>query len=145
MNLIKLLYKSYDSYLTSNKEVELKINLLSSKELAQKKYNIDRLRMELMIYKTNNFSTDFENRIKQKIHNSIYPQIFIYNEIKFAFKKIIFASVITGLILFGINFVKEGKINFDEIFGKQKIKIEDALYYEFSSLDKNLLGEKNGL
>jgi len=145
MNIIKILYKSFDNKLSIKEESKLKKSLLSSSELARKKEYIEKLRIELAIYKTKSFSVEFESKVKQKIQSSLYPQIFIYNELKFAFRKIVYVSALATLVMLGISFINQGYIDFDRILGTQKVKIEDALYYEFSSLDKNLLGEKNGL
>jgi hypothetical protein len=145
MNIIKILYKSFENKISSIEERELREQLLISSKLSRKKEYIENLRRTLMSYEPKTFSMDFENKLKQKIHSSLYPQLLIYNEIKFTFKKIVYVSASATLIILSISFIDRGSIDIDRIIGTEKLTIDDALYFEFSSLDKKLLGAKNGL
>ena len=128
MNVKKILYRSFDSILSAEKDKKLKEGLLSSKELREEKNKLEKLRILLASIRSGKFKSEFENNVLRKIRLAKYPQIFFYREIQFAFKKFVIAAGLVIAFLVIYNFGEHGKIN---ILSKEKIKLGEALYSEY--------------
>lgn len=145
----RIIYKSLDSVLSEKEEMMLKKQLSSSIKLRKEKYKIERLRVMLAIYQSGKFKPDFEISLLRKINQVKYQLDKFYKEIKFAFKRFVYAALLMIAFLILFNIEEEGGI---KILNKNQVKIGEALnseyfysVWEYTTTNEKLNGDNYGL
>jgi|GEM_PF-3848557 len=145
----KIIYKSLDNILSEKEEMMLKKKLSSSMRLRKEKYKIERLRFMLVAYQSGTFKPDFETSLLRKINQVKYQLDKFYKEIKYAFKRFVYAALLMIAFLILFNIEEEGEI---KILNKNQVKIGEALnseyfysVWEYTTTNEKLNGDNYGL
>jgi len=136
----KLMYKSFDTFLSAKEEVLFNNELQNSPELREEIKQLRELRNTLEKSADQDFNPFFEDQLLNKLYSKeTIPFAFSWiNTLTYSFRKIALAAIILLILLVSYN-IKNGNIySVENLFGKSG----SSIVYAFDPI-QNLFGSNN--
>ncbi len=125
---LRLLYKSFDSKLSSEENKKLERELQQNRNYALEKEELLKLRELISTAGDNSLKPFFEERTISKLRELESPNgfgQFLYFQYTM-FKRIAFTAIFLVLLLVSYNFIQQGTISFESAFGISSYNLEDV-------------------
>jgi hypothetical protein len=140
VNIIKLLYESFDRSLTKTEVRKLDKALNESDSLTQEKEDLSNLRKVIHYNTQRDFSPEFEFQVMRKISSPIAKSSYQYaffNSLNTIFRKLAYATIIFIILTLSYNFEKNGNISIQSALGikQQNTSLADEFKDLFSFYD----------
>jgi len=128
--LIKLLYKSFDSSLTSKEQKNLNQGLDDSSALREEKEKIKLMRQGLMDQKQNSFTSFFAERVMNQIQSDRNQQVqqeSVFDSLITLFRPIAITTAMILIILVSYNLKKTENYTLAGALGQEQVTLEQVM------------------